>query len=316
LLLQTGSCLTLAILASVGDVRALGWLVLGSLATNLFAATQDIATDGLAVEQLSEAERGLGNGVQVAGYRVGMIVGGSGILVLLDAWGWHLALGVMCGLLALLALPIWLHREAPVQVGPTEKAPLLSFLQRPGGLSWLAVLIAYKFGDAVATAMFKPLMVDSGLTISEIGWLAGGLGSVSGMLGALVGGALFGRLGAKRALVTFGIASASSLCAYAAFGTHVGAHGFALLTILEHLVGGAATVALFATMMSHCRAGHEGSDYTIQASIVVLATGIGAAVSGFLAEVLGYSLLFLVASGLAVMGALFAGSRVEPATTH
>ena len=42
--------------------------------TNLFAATQDIATDGLAVELLDEGERGYGNGVQVAGYRVGMIL--------------------------------------------------------------------------------------------------------------------------------------------------------------------------------------------------------------------------------------------------
>jgi predicted permease len=41
---------------------------------NLTAASQDIATDAIAVMQLTEAERGIGNGIQVAGYRVGMIL--------------------------------------------------------------------------------------------------------------------------------------------------------------------------------------------------------------------------------------------------
>ena len=44
---------------------------------NTIAATQDIATDGLAVELLPASERGLANGLQVAGYRVGMVVGGG-----------------------------------------------------------------------------------------------------------------------------------------------------------------------------------------------------------------------------------------------
>ena len=40
---------------------------------NLFAATQDIAP--LAVRSLSYAERSFGTSVQVAGYRLGLIVG-------------------------------------------------------------------------------------------------------------------------------------------------------------------------------------------------------------------------------------------------
>lgn len=44
-------------------------LLVAVLLTNLVAATQDIATDGLAVATLTAGERGLGNGVQVAGYQ-------------------------------------------------------------------------------------------------------------------------------------------------------------------------------------------------------------------------------------------------------
>jgi hypothetical protein len=56
------------------------------LLINLLAATQDVATDGLAVDLLTSAERGWGNGVQVAAYRVGMILGGGLMLPSSTRW--------------------------------------------------------------------------------------------------------------------------------------------------------------------------------------------------------------------------------------
>ncbi|MCU0685286.1 MAG: MFS transporter, partial [Polyangiaceae bacterium] len=46
-------------------------LFIGVVLANLCAATQDVATDALAVDLLGPDERGLGNGVQVAGFRLG-----------------------------------------------------------------------------------------------------------------------------------------------------------------------------------------------------------------------------------------------------
>jgi MFS transporter, PAT family, beta-lactamase induction signal transducer AmpG len=309
--LQTASCLVLAALGLLGQ-GDVGWLVVGCFLTNLFAATQDIATDGLAVEQLGPTERGWGNGIQVAGYRVGMIVGSSAILVLLDAWGWALAMFTLSTLLALLSLPVWSYRERPAPVQPHEEHPLLSFLKQPRVGMWLLVLVSYKFGDALATAMFKPLMVDAGLTLTEIGWLGGALGSASGLTGALLGGVLFNRLTPAKALLTFGSMSALCVLSYGLWGSNLGVRGFAALTALEHLTGGMATVALFTCMMSQCRPGHEGSDYTIQASIVVVSTGGAAALSGFVAEALGYSWLFFIACGLASAAAALAFAVSQP----
>ena len=50
------------------------------LLMNVFAATQDIAVDGLAVDILEPRELGVGNAAQVAGYKIGMLTGG-GVLV-------------------------------------------------------------------------------------------------------------------------------------------------------------------------------------------------------------------------------------------
>ena len=45
---------------------------------NFFAATQDIAVDGIAVALLTSDELGKGNTAQVVGYKIGSIFGGGG----------------------------------------------------------------------------------------------------------------------------------------------------------------------------------------------------------------------------------------------
>jgi len=49
--------------------HSLAWIVIAAFAGNAVSATQDIATDGLAVDMLRENERGVGNGVQVGAHR-------------------------------------------------------------------------------------------------------------------------------------------------------------------------------------------------------------------------------------------------------
>jgi len=71
---------------------------------NLFAATLDIATDALAVRLLSPAERGIGNGVQVAGYRIGMVISGGLLLIVFEQLGWAFSFIFMACLILLLTV--------------------------------------------------------------------------------------------------------------------------------------------------------------------------------------------------------------------
>jgi hypothetical protein len=52
---------------------------------NVTAATQDIATDGLAVSRLALCLRGLGNSVQLIGYKIGMVLGGVLLVLVMPA---------------------------------------------------------------------------------------------------------------------------------------------------------------------------------------------------------------------------------------
>ncbi|MBZ4416775.1 MFS transporter [Myxococcus sp. RHSTA-1-4] len=312
--LSAGLLLSLALPADGLDTHVLLAAVLG---INLLAATQDVATDGLAVDLLAPAERGWGNGVQVAAYRVGMIVGGGLMLAVFDAVGWRPTFLVLGALLLAATVPIALFREPPSEPPPAQSLGLSWWLIRPGAVAWLTLLIVFKAGEALATGMLRTFLVDSGLTLTDIGWMLGGVGFTAGLLGALLGGGLVVRLGGRRALLLFGAIQAGAVLLYA-LAARGGPASLPMLTLVcavEHVASGMATAAVFTAMMDACRPEHAATDYTVQASLVVIATGGAAAVSGFSAKALGYSGHFALSAALCVAGTLYAALTFHPSRT-
>ncbi len=281
------------------------------LLVNLAASTQDIATDGLAVRLLPERWRGLGNSLQVGGYKVGMLVSGSGLLLAMDSLGWHLSLALVAGLLVLMTLPIWRFNERrelpfqPAQAEPAGPGLLLrhyrGLLMQPGMLLWLAVLLSFKLGDALGSPMIKPMLVDQGWSNAALGQLTL-ISSLAGIGGALLGGLLYARIGALRALLLFGTLQAAGIAAMAWLVNAGGQTALVyLIALFEQTADGMSTVALFAVMMRQCRPEHEGADFTLQASVQLLLAGLVGATSGLLATWLGYQALFVGAGSLGVL---------------
>ncbi|MFZ3182711.1 MAG: MFS transporter [Pseudomonas sp.] len=287
-------------------------LLLGLLLlVNLAAATQDVATDGLTVRLLPERWRGLGNSLQVGGYKVGMLISGSGLLLAIDWLGWQRSLGLIALLLVLMTLPIGLFRENqrlpfhPAQAEPAGPRLLLrhyrGLLAQPGMLLWLAVLLSFKLGDALGSPMIKPMLVDQGWSNAALGQLTL-ISSLAGIGGALLGGLLYARLGALRSLLLFGTLQALGIAAMALLVSRGAEVGLVYpIALFEQVADGMSTVALFAVMMGQCRPEHEGADFTLQACVQLLLAGIVGAASGVLAKWLGYPSVFI---GAGVLGLL------------
>jgi MFS transporter, PAT family, beta-lactamase induction signal transducer AmpG len=302
-------------LALLGLYDSLAWLLAAVFVVNLLNATQDIATDGLAVDMLAVEERGAGNALQVGGYRVGMIAGGAGVLVLIEAAGWRLGLSVCAGLLLLALLPLLAFREdldadSPAgQDRPDESylASFRGFFERPWAVYVFAIAVIFKFGEAFGAGMLRPLLVDRGYTMGDIGWMLGGVGFAFGLLGAVGGGLIGDRLCRQRALL---VAVVVQICGVALFVPLAwGAPSVAkvsTLVAMEHFASGVATVILFACMMDWARPSHSGADYTLLASAVVISTGVAQALSGVSAQHFGYVAHFLIAAALTLLGGLFA----------
>lgn len=309
--LQLAAVAILLLLAAGTTQHFLTWMMAAVLLLNLIAATQDIATDGLAVDLLSPEQRGLGNGLQVAGYRVGMIVGGGALLLYYDRLGASRTFLTMAALLSLATLPIWLSREPEPSAPPSLAAPA-HFLRRPGVPRILLLLVVYKAGDAFATGMLRPYLSDLGLGLSEIGLLLGTVGFVAGLLGALAGGALVNRIGRRPALIAFGLVQAATVAGYAALALGTPSLGeLYVLCAAEHFSSGMATAALFTCMMDWCSRESSATDYTVQASAVVIATGAAGSLGGFSAQALGYFGHFCLATLLSLV-AVAAAQRLFP----
>jgi MFS transporter, PAT family, beta-lactamase induction signal transducer AmpG len=299
--LAGAALLTAIAIADAGDSIAV--MLTATFVLSLVAATQDIATDGLAVELLDPDERGIANGLQVAAYRVGMVVGGGVLLGLRGTVGQRVVFAIMAALTALASVPVALAHEPPIAPPPPPAAPTAKhFLRRPGALRLIAMIFIYKAGESFGSGMLAPFLVDQHLGESQIAWIRGTAGSAAGVAGAMLGGALVGWIGRRRSLVVFGIGQAVTVAGYAylALVTPSTFELYAWCSI-EPLASGAATAALFTCMMDWSERFSSGTDYTVQASTVVIAQIGFATLSGFSARAFGYAVHFELATAMCVV---------------
>lgn len=276
---------------------------------NLCAATQDIAVDGLAVDILKEEELGPGNAAQVAGYKVGMILGGGILVWLAGRAGWGILFLTMAAVAALPLFFILRYRESDVN-GPAADRPkpsdflhaLSAALRSPGAIPFLVFLATYKTGEAMIDMMFKPFLVDCGFGAQQIGLWVGTWGMAASLLGSVFGGWLATRLPIVQALFAAASLRLVPLMAELWLSTIApAAPQVVAVTVAEHFFGGMLTTALFAYMMSRVDKRIGATHYTVLAAIEVLGKSPGSWASGWLAERFGYTGLFSLGVALSVL---------------
>ena len=305
--LQTLLFLAIALFAIAPLKEAPGlWFTLVFF-TALFASTQDIFVDALAVRSLPPEHLGFGNTAQVAGYRLGMLAGGAGLLLLIGPLGPRAAV-LACASLVLLATPAArLLRERDPFAG--DEPPPSSALHRMdvtkllrhlvSAKAWpvLVIAVTYKLGLHMAAVLIKPMLVDAHWTNRQIGLAAVTLGITAGLLGAAAGGVLHRVVDETRALAISGVLQAV-MCVPLVLSFR---HGLPLLwttvsIATESFVSGLGTTVLFAALMSATRKADAGLHYTILTSANTIAIGVGGQIGGSLADRIGKGNVLAVAA--------------------
>ena len=320
------AALTLALLDLGSASRG---LLLAVLVFNLLAATQDIVTDGLAVRVLAARERGLANAIQVGAYRLGMILGGGGLLWLWARTNGSTVFAVMAGLLALSTWPVWQMRELPPGAAHDAMAPrprpsagqlALGWWHRalaPGMLTFAALVFCFRFGDQMVSSLITPFVSDQGASKETIALMKGAVGSGASLLGALLGGALMVRVNRRTAMLSTGLGQAMTFALYIAAALGFG--GMPLLwwaTVAEGVVGTMATVALFALMMDASDPDHAGTDFTLLASVVVGVGSLGGIAGGVVGDAWGYVWAFGIGTVLSALGCVAMVTWLDRRPTH
>ena len=275
--------------------------VLAVALINIFSSIQDISTDGFAVELLGHQERGWGNAIQVGTFWVGYVVGGGVILMLLNQLGWNIVLVAMSVVTILSTIPILLIKRSTPNISTEQKqsskkfSGLLGFLVQPNVIKVLTLVATFRAIEGFIRSLLPTMFKDWGMKFEEIGLILGVLAPVSAMVGALFAGFFINRIGRFRALMIFG-----SMQIFSALGYMILSNGIATVNIfsilpvvvLDHIISGMTTVALFSLMMDWSRKRQGGTDYTAMDCIGVFAMMLGASVSYFIASQGGYSLSF------------------------
>lgn len=274
-------------------------------------ASQDIATDALALGLLKPEERGLGNAVQGIGGALGKMIGGGGMLLLLNRWGWTASLLTLSMLMLVALIPVWRHREglqrnpiALLECLPPKSSHLrayfqtfLEFCQRPDLKIWLLILPLYSFGYSLSSTMFRPLLVDLGFSLAEIGSLLGIWGTSMTIIGSLIMGLVITPLGRKRSLLIAASLSVIGILTYflPTLGLTQPPVLYCVISIAFLSLGMLGT-AVFTIMMDKSRPEQAGSDYSIQASLNTLGSIPAAAISGVIAGTVGYQGVFAMST--------------------
>src|SRR5580700_448682 len=286
--------------------------LLGTLALLLafLSASQDIVIDAYRVDTIPVSERGMAAAAAAFGYRTAAMLAGA-VLVLIAAYlDWQSAfLFVAClmtaTMLATLRAP---EPEAPGHAPRTLADavwhPLRALLKEKGIWGFLALVLLYKVGDALALSLYSTFMIKGvGFSLEELS-VAGKMNmTVSTMIGVAFGGWMYMRWGTFRSLLTFGIGQALTNLLYmwlALAGKKVWL--LALATCLDTMIGGMGQAAFVAFLVSLCSADFSATQYALLSALATLPRNVTGWIAGHLVPVIGWADFFVVTCLSAVPG--------------
>jgi len=275
------------------------------------AATHDVAVDGAYLVNLPAADQPRYAGFRIATYRLALLFGNGLVVYLAGKVGWTPAIVVLAVTLGGLAA----HH---LIVLPPDRAPLpalhgagflraiTSYAERPHAVVCIAFVLAFRAGDALLFAMTAPLFKDLGLE-TDVRGLLGGIGTAGSIAGSLLGAAIVAKLGIRRVLFPIAAVQAVAIPLYSALAVlRPGFWGICAAVITEQVVAGVGIAALAIFLMRRSDGEEKVAHFAVGSALMSVATTAVGAVSGVLAERVGFSWYFVVAFGAAIPGVFLA----------
>ena len=271
--------------------------------------------DAYRIELLRPEEQGAGAAATQWGYRFGMLAASAGALYAASFGGWSFAYALMAGLMFVGMAAVWFTPE-PGGIRPLDPLPgdsplarrrslararrrraLCRYARPPRRAAILSFVILYKFGDALAGTMSNPLYVSLGFTKVEVANIGKAYGFVANLAGLAAGGVVVLRLGIFRALLVCGVLQMLSNLMYV-LQAWVG-HDVPTLALtigVENLTGGMGSAAFVAYLSGLCNIAFTATQYALLTSLAAIGRTTLSASGGALADMLGWSPFFVLAT--------------------
>lgn len=304
------------------------------------SATHDISIDGFYMLGLDDGEQSLFVGIRNTAYRIAMIAGQGGLLILVGQFekmfgstvrAWSLGFLVAGGLMILLWLYhsyILPHPVADCTTGISGSniikefgMTFVSYFKKPHILPALLFILLFRFPEAQLGKIAPLFLVDSleagglALTTSQVGFAQGTLGVIGLLLGGILGGITLSHYGLKKC-IWYMVAAISVPDLVYVYLSWLPTQNMALVStciFIEQMGYGFGFTAYTLFLMYFARGEHQTSHYAISTGIMALGMMLPGMISGILQEHMGYRTFFIwVIACCAITCAVSAIIKYEP----
>lgn len=278
------------------------------------SATNDIAIDAYYLEGLPDKEEQAAySGLRIMAYRIAVIYARSVLVAVAGFAGWFYGFGAgaLTMLLFLLLhnflLPRFETERGRRQITFKEvssgfASSFTSYLRQEKVALVLIFIIVYKLCDEILFSMNTPfLMRELGVTKTQISWLAGFVGSIAAIAGAMIGAWWIRRTGLKKAILPITLIMNISNWAYVLLAwlkpqaaTNDGIMLIAAIHAYENIAAGLGNAALAVYLMRLCSPQFKAAHFAIGTAIMSLGSTVVGGFSGVIVEEIGYMNLFIL----------------------
>ena len=284
------------------------------------SATHDISIDGFYMLGLDEGEQSLFVGIRNTAYRIAMIAGQGGLLILVGQFekmfgstvrAWSLGFMIAGALMILLWLYhsyILPHPVADCTIGVSGSNILkefgmtfVSYFKKPYIIPALLFILLFRFPEAQLGKIAPLFLVDPteagglGLTTGQIGFAQGTLGVIGLLLGGILGGITLSKFGLKKC-IWYMVAAISVPDLVYVYLSWMPTQNMTLVSsciFIEQMGYGFGFTAYTLFLMYFARGEHQTSHYAISTGIMALGMMLPGMVSGALQEHMGYRTFFI-----------------------
>lgn len=274
------------------------------------SATNDIATDALAVLSFSKEKKSLVNSMQSMGSFGGTLIGSGVLLFFLHSYGWNIVVACLCLFVILATFPLIFNRQIKIQTKKISKrarfTDFIWFFTQRAIWKQVGFLILYYSGIIGILSILRPYLVDAGYSIKEIGMMSGVIGTATAFLTSFAGGIIMHRIGKHKSRIASAIFTLlMTLYFFVISWLHPSMLTLCIGVMLLWGSYGIATVVVYTSAMDCVRPGREGTDFTIQTVLTHLSGMLIAFLSGLTADSLGYRGLFTLELTLALITLIY-----------
>lgn len=302
------------LMSTLNPLNELMPIAICGLMVSFLASAQDTVLGALRTELVQKNQQGEISGMYIFGYRIGMLLSGSGAIYISQYISWNLVYELFSMIVFIfpIILILFANDLSPIESGlrtiSSSNTPstgkysirnLIADIVNPIGHSKYIVfilifLVLYRLPDNFITMMINPFLIHIGYDEFEISTAGKLLGITSAMLGGLLASFIMKKKNLFDSLLLFGSIHAVAHILFVVqdiYGKNL--YLLFIMTGFESISGGMTMAAYIAYIASLCHGKFRATQYSFLSSMMGLSRAVLPAISGYIVASFGWTVFYL-----------------------